>query len=259
MGHGLCYSPGIHYIHHTYQLRAIAALCGFPLFLGGFPSGTQAAQSVALAWDRNSAPGIIGYRLYAGTKSGVYTQTLELGTNTSTLLSNLADGTTYFFAVTDYNAAGVESMDSNEISYRTPRRRIGRHPRFHPRHRQRNRRGRSHLPSRTSLPTPTPTPRPSPSVSSTPSPIPTPEPNSYSDFRSQSKPHSVSRFEPNSITNAQLEPDWHSIADTRGVSRETVPKSPLLFADQVDRCRSQMNYLSVSLDSGSCLARSGCA
>jgi hypothetical protein len=49
------------------------------MLLGSCVSATNAAESVSLAWDPNSGPDVAGYRLYGGTKSSVYTQTLELG------------------------------------------------------------------------------------------------------------------------------------------------------------------------------------
>jgi hypothetical protein len=55
-----------------------------------------------LAWDADTAPDIAGYRLYCGTSSGVYTQTIEVGNTTATLVSNLTEGKTHFFTVTAY-------------------------------------------------------------------------------------------------------------------------------------------------------------
>jgi len=78
------------------------------------------AAVVTLAWDRSSSPNIAGYRLHSGTTSGVYSQTIELGNATSTLVSNLVTGKTYFFVVTAYNTMGVESARSNEVSYLAP-------------------------------------------------------------------------------------------------------------------------------------------
>ena len=78
------------------------------------------AAVVTLAWDLSSAPNIAGYRLHSGTTSGVYGQTSELGNATSTLVSNLVTGKTYFFVVTAYNTMGVESAPSDEVSYLAP-------------------------------------------------------------------------------------------------------------------------------------------
>lgn len=105
-----------------------------------------AVQSVTLAWD--PAANAAGYRLYSGTTSRVYTQQINVGNTTSTLVSNLIAGQRYFFAVTAYTTAGMESTFSNEISY-TPG-------------------------APTPTPTPTPRPSPTPTPSSTPTPSPTP-------------------------------------------------------------------------------------
>jgi hypothetical protein len=78
------------------------------------------AAVVTLAWDLSSSPNIAGYRLHSGTTSGVYSQTIEVGNVTSTLVSNLVAGKTYFFVVTAYNTKGVESAPSKEVSYLAP-------------------------------------------------------------------------------------------------------------------------------------------
>src|SRR5207249_6805835 len=80
----------------------------------------HAAQSLSLAWDRSADPSVSGYRLHCGTHSGVYTQTIEIGNATATLISNLVEGATYFFAVTAYRTASLESSLSNEVLYRVP-------------------------------------------------------------------------------------------------------------------------------------------
>ena len=70
-----------------------------------------------LAWDSSPSSGVAGYRVYLGTASGNYTSSVEAGTATTTTIPNLLSGTTYFFAVKAYNASGVESAFSNEISF----------------------------------------------------------------------------------------------------------------------------------------------
>src|SRR5260370_19478531 len=107
-------------------------------------AGRAQAQSVTLAWDAEL--NVAGYRLYSGTPSRVYTKVIDVGNTTSALVSNLVVGQTYFFAVTAYNTAGVESAPSNEISY------VG------------------------GAPTPAPTPTPTPTATPTPTPVPTPTP-----------------------------------------------------------------------------------
>jgi len=66
---------------------------------------------------------VTGYRVYYGTASHQYSQTLGGGTfvaNPSMTVSNLTSGTTYYFAVTAVDAAGVETAYSNEGSKLIP-------------------------------------------------------------------------------------------------------------------------------------------
>ena len=82
-------------------------------------------RSVTLAWDQNPvtsdpATNTVGYLLHIGFASGIYAQTTNLGNTTSVVVSNLTSGTKYFFAVTAYNSAGIDSPYSNEVSYSVP-------------------------------------------------------------------------------------------------------------------------------------------
>jgi Fibronectin type III domain/FG-GAP-like repeat len=95
----------------TVVLASIISLFGLLL-------QARAATSLTLAWDPSGASGIRGYRLHYGTSSQSYSQTRDLGNTTTTTVSNLLPGQTYYFAVTDYNTAGIESIYSNEVSFR---------------------------------------------------------------------------------------------------------------------------------------------
>jgi hypothetical protein len=55
-----------------------------------------------------------------GLSSGNYTQTTGVGSATSVTVTNLISGSTYYFAVTAYNAAEVDSPYSNEVSFKVP-------------------------------------------------------------------------------------------------------------------------------------------
>ncbi len=83
----------------------------------GTPSGTDTVQ---LAWNANSETNLTGYKLYMGTASGVYGSPTTLGLVTSTRVTNLEPGTTYYFALTAFNAAGQESPKSAELTYQAP-------------------------------------------------------------------------------------------------------------------------------------------
>jgi hypothetical protein len=98
-----------------YKLRVIIvssiALC---LFL--FASKSPAAQ-LSLAWDPpDIATDVVGYMIHYGTASGTYSLAIDAGYTTTYTVSNLIAEQTYFFVVTAYNAAGYESVYSNEVS-----------------------------------------------------------------------------------------------------------------------------------------------
>ena len=79
-----------------------------------------ATPQVTLAWDASASPTVTGYRLYYGATSREYTNIVDVGDLTTATISNLVESTTYFFAVTAYDIAGLESDFSTEISYTVP-------------------------------------------------------------------------------------------------------------------------------------------
>ncbi len=81
---------------------------------------SASAFAVNLSWNPNPEPDITGYQLSYGTSPGVRTEILDAGLNTSISVSGLAAGTTYYFAVTATNEAGLQSAPSDEISYQEP-------------------------------------------------------------------------------------------------------------------------------------------
>jgi hypothetical protein len=89
------------------------------LLVAGCLSSAQAVTSVTLAWDANTDTDVAGYRVHYGTAPGNYAYILDVGNNTSAVLPNLYDGTTYFFVVTAYNST-LESQPSNEITFTSP-------------------------------------------------------------------------------------------------------------------------------------------
>jgi hypothetical protein len=58
--------------------------------------------------------------VYYGTESGNYTTCMDVGTNLTFTITNLQPGLTYYFAITDYNAQGLESAPTAEVSYLVP-------------------------------------------------------------------------------------------------------------------------------------------
>jgi outer membrane biosynthesis protein TonB len=138
--------------------KYVKLLAGVGSLLFLFAHSLRAAQ-VTLAWDPTPTANIAGYRLHCGTTSRVYTQQIEVGKATTTMVSNLVDGVTYFFMVTAYDTASSESAPSNEVSYSVPRSTP------------------APTPSPTPTPASTPTPTPMPSATPTPSVTPTPAPS----------------------------------------------------------------------------------
>lgn len=81
---------------------------------------SASAGNVTLAWGPSPSPGVTGYNLYYGGASHTYTNVIDCGTNTTCTVSNLIGGATYYFAATAYNAVGLESDYSAELSYTMP-------------------------------------------------------------------------------------------------------------------------------------------
>lgn len=95
-------------------VNIVTALAAFSSF------GAVPGQSVSLAWTASGSGTIAGYHLYYGGASQTYTNTLDVGNATSTTVSDLVVGATYYFAVTAYDVVGLESPFSSEISYTVP-------------------------------------------------------------------------------------------------------------------------------------------
>lgn len=99
---------------HVVSGRKLLAAIGLLLIVS--ISLSSGSQSVTPAWDASSDSNVSGYRLRYGTISGNPAQPIDVGRSTTAVVLNLNDGTTYFFTVIAYNAAGLESNPSNEIS-----------------------------------------------------------------------------------------------------------------------------------------------
>lgn len=87
---------------------------------GSFELSAQATTAVNVSWNGVSDTNVVGYKLYYGTFSQEYTNTIVAGNVTNTYVAAIAPGTTYYFAVTSYNSAGWESAYSTEIAYTAP-------------------------------------------------------------------------------------------------------------------------------------------
>jgi PKD repeat protein len=87
------------------------------LFVAAILVATRAfAGSVTLAWDPVTSPALAGYVLHSGPAAGNYTTKIDVGNVTSRAIANLAEGATYHFAVTAYDASGTQSSFSNDVA-----------------------------------------------------------------------------------------------------------------------------------------------
>jgi len=88
---------------------------------GGGGGGSSGTGSVTVEWDPpTSADGtplttVAGYKIHCGTSPQNYTQTFDVATATSYTAQGLPAGPIYC-AVTAYDASGIESGYSNEVS-----------------------------------------------------------------------------------------------------------------------------------------------
>ena len=81
------------------------------------------AGSASLSWDAPTEntdgtrlTDLAGYNIYYGTAAGDYSNSINVGNITTHQITNLSDGSTYYFAVTAYDTSMNESDYSKEVS-----------------------------------------------------------------------------------------------------------------------------------------------
>lgn len=77
---------------------------------------TNPPLNISFGWTASTSPGVVGYNIYWGVGSWQYTNLVNVGNSTVGTVSNLVRGATYYFACTAYDAIGLESTFSNEVS-----------------------------------------------------------------------------------------------------------------------------------------------
>jgi fibronectin type 3 domain-containing protein len=90
-------------------LLAISA-CPFVASAAVIPSA-----GVSLQWNANPEPDVVGYKVYFGTEPQNYSAVINVVGTTKTELPAVSLGSTYYLAVSAYNAAGEESPRSAEL------------------------------------------------------------------------------------------------------------------------------------------------
>ena len=73
------------------------------------------AGTVNIAWDPSPDSSVIGYYVYVGTTSGVYTETYDVG-NATTFSYNAAEGSRLYFTVAAYAPGPLVGARSSEVA-----------------------------------------------------------------------------------------------------------------------------------------------
>jgi hypothetical protein len=104
---------------HTHTVRGcLVRACVVSLLLAISLVASHAAE-VRLEWDRVNDGSVAGYRVYYGTTSRTYTNSVDAGAESATMVRELQDGSRYYFAAVAYNQARKESPYSDEVSWPT--------------------------------------------------------------------------------------------------------------------------------------------
>jgi hypothetical protein len=75
------------------------------------------SYTVNLSWDASQSTDVVGYDVYYGTTSGVYTNNVLVENVTSCTVTGLSAGVIYYITVAAVDVNGQESAFSNEINY----------------------------------------------------------------------------------------------------------------------------------------------
>ncbi len=102
-------------VHRRVKLLVLKLIItAFPILV--LQSSVHAGQSITLAWDASGDSSAAGYKIYYGTTSRNYTNSVDVGNVTNATLNLPETGVTYYFAATTYDSAGNESDFSNETT-----------------------------------------------------------------------------------------------------------------------------------------------
>jgi hypothetical protein len=102
-----------------FSVRLRRFICG--LFLSSVLAfSLHAGQSVKLTWNPAGTTNVAGYKVYYGTQSLSYSNSVTAGNTTNITISGFCPGKTYYFSATTYDGAGNESSFASETSYTVP-------------------------------------------------------------------------------------------------------------------------------------------
>jgi hypothetical protein len=99
--------------------RLVAVLVSVLTLIIVLPSRAQAAD-IVIAWDAPTDAAVAGYIVEYGTAAAPFTSTMNVGNQTMWTYTGAVAGTTYIFRVRAYNAEGVQSDPSDQVSGLVP-------------------------------------------------------------------------------------------------------------------------------------------
>jgi hypothetical protein len=85
------------------------------LFLLVTVLASAAESSITVAWDANADPEVIGYRIFVGTAAGDYSETYDVGRQTSFTFPG-SPNVRYYFAIAAVATGGVVGPKSSEVA-----------------------------------------------------------------------------------------------------------------------------------------------
>ncbi len=103
----------------SWWIKFVCGLVLISVWMGLNLGSAQAASNLTIAWAPSANTNVVGYKVYYGTVSHKYVNVV-VGNMTNAVIPNIVGGISYYIAATTYNAAGVESAFSSEISYAAP-------------------------------------------------------------------------------------------------------------------------------------------
>ena len=90
--------------------RSILLAIVFATILIMFSGQLAHAAHVILQWDANTESDLAGYKVYYGTVSHNYSDSVDVGNVTSYTIAGLVESQTYYFAVTAYDTQKLKTM-----------------------------------------------------------------------------------------------------------------------------------------------------
>jgi fibronectin type 3 domain-containing protein len=85
-----------------------------------FLAAVAMVAGARLEWDPVLDADLAGYKVYVGTNSDQYFRSIDVGNTLQWNIAGLNERTTYYFALTAYDAEPLESAFSDEVFYTTP-------------------------------------------------------------------------------------------------------------------------------------------